>query len=58
MEFFPETAIVNALDSTWHPTATSIYRNWLQYIIARKAETATFAHATTSTSHRNTSPVS
>jgi homoserine trans-succinylase len=42
MEFFPETAIVNALDSTWHPTATSIYRNWLQYIIARKAETSNY----------------
>jgi homoserine O-succinyltransferase len=39
---FPET-IVKTLEKTWLCSATSIYRNWLQYVLAKKAEAASFA---------------
>jgi homoserine O-succinyltransferase len=40
MESFPEAALVDGLKNTWHLSAVSIYRNWLQYVAARKAEVA------------------
>jgi len=43
MDFFPEAAVVNGLQNGWHASATCIYRNWLQYVISRKADTAAFA---------------
>jgi homoserine O-succinyltransferase len=39
---FPET-IVKTLQNTWHSSATSMYRNWLQYVLTKRAEAASFA---------------
>jgi homoserine O-succinyltransferase len=40
--FFPETIVNDALQNTWHSSATSIYTNWLQYVLSRKAESSQF----------------
>jgi homoserine O-succinyltransferase/O-acetyltransferase len=42
MASFPEAALVGALQKTWHPSSTTIYRNWLQYIVSKKAEMPEF----------------
>jgi len=42
MEGFPEAALVGSLRKTWHSSAMSIYRNWLQYVVTKKAEVAAF----------------
>ncbi len=42
MESFPEAALVADLKSTWRSSATSIYRNWLQYVVSNKAEATVF----------------
>jgi homoserine O-succinyltransferase len=42
MERFPESALVGALQKTWHSSATAIYCNWLQYVLIKKTETLTF----------------
>jgi homoserine O-succinyltransferase len=34
---FPEADIAGAVVNGWHATAASLYRNWLQYLLARKA---------------------
>jgi homoserine O-succinyltransferase len=39
---FPET-IVETLQNTWHSSAGSMYRNWLQYVLTKRAELASFA---------------
>jgi homoserine O-succinyltransferase/O-acetyltransferase len=38
---FPET-VVAALQNTWQSSATCIYKNWLQYVLTKKAEAAPF----------------
>ena len=38
MEHFPDTSVVGSLQRTWHSTAQTIYRNWLRYMVSRKAE--------------------
>jgi homoserine O-succinyltransferase/O-acetyltransferase len=43
MAQFPETALLARLKKTWHPSATAIYRNWLHYVLSRKAEATPFA---------------
>jgi homoserine O-succinyltransferase len=40
MDEFPEAA--SSLQKTWHRSAMSIYRNWLQYVIAKKADVSAF----------------
>jgi homoserine O-succinyltransferase len=40
---FPEAALVQGLQNTWKSAATSVYRNWLEYVTAKKAETFSFA---------------
>jgi homoserine O-succinyltransferase len=40
---FPEAALVQGLQNTWKSGATSVYRNWLEYVISQKAETFSFA---------------
>lgn len=40
---FPEAAVVGTLQNTWHSSATTIYRNWLQYVAAKKADLSVFA---------------
>jgi homoserine O-succinyltransferase len=42
MEGFPEAALVGGLKSTWRSSAMSIYRNWLQYVVSKKAEATAF----------------
>ncbi len=39
---FPEAALVGTLQKTWHSSATTIYRNWLQYVLMKKAEISAF----------------
>jgi homoserine O-succinyltransferase len=38
MDGFPEDALVGTLQRTWHSAATTIYRNWLRYIVSQKAD--------------------
>jgi homoserine O-succinyltransferase len=38
LEFFPEDAVAEGLQNTWLSSATCIYRNWLQYMLTKKAE--------------------
>jgi homoserine trans-succinylase len=42
---FPET-IAKTLENTWQSSATCIYRNWLRYVLAKKAEVSPFASVT------------
>lgn len=41
MEGFPENVLVGSLQKTWHTSAISIYRNWLQYVASKKADVST-----------------
>jgi len=34
---FPEAAVADAVEVAWHASAASVYRNWLQYLVSRKA---------------------
>ena len=43
MDSFPEVALTSSLQNTWHSSATSIYRNWLQYLAAQKADASAFS---------------
>jgi homoserine O-succinyltransferase len=43
MEGFPDNALSVTLQRTWHASATRIYRNWLRYMVAQKAETTKFS---------------
>jgi homoserine O-succinyltransferase/O-acetyltransferase len=38
MTGFPEAAIVEAVRGTWQSSAASVYRNWLQYLISKRAD--------------------
>jgi homoserine O-succinyltransferase len=42
MESFPEVAVIGSLQNTWRSSAMSIYRNWLQYVVTKKADLAAF----------------
>jgi homoserine O-succinyltransferase len=37
---FPHAAVAVGLQNTWHDSAVRVYRNWLRYVILRKAETS------------------
>lgn len=41
MSEFPETAVADAVRGTWQTSAASLYRNWLNYLLSRKAEANT-----------------
>jgi homoserine O-succinyltransferase len=41
MKDFPEAAA--NLQKTWHSSAVGIYRNWLQYVLAKKADVSAFS---------------
>jgi homoserine O-succinyltransferase/O-acetyltransferase len=43
MQAFPEAAIADNLQNTWRSSATRIYHNWLQYIVAKKTDRSLFA---------------
>jgi homoserine O-succinyltransferase len=57
---FPEAAVVDRLQNTWHASALCVYRNWLQYVASRRADTPLFAPLTafSSQSQRKTSVAS
>jgi homoserine O-succinyltransferase len=42
IEGFPEAAVLGTLQKTWHSSAATVYRNWLQYVVTKKAELTTF----------------
>jgi homoserine O-succinyltransferase len=44
---FPEAALVGTLQNTWCSSATAIYRNWLQYLGAKKADASSISVMTT-----------
>ena len=39
MSAFPEAAVSMTLQNSWQSPALSVYRNWLQYVVSRKADT-------------------
>lgn len=41
MAEFPEAALTEALRKTWQASSTTIYRNWLNYMVTAKRETDT-----------------
>jgi homoserine O-succinyltransferase len=43
---FPEAAVVDAVRGTWRASAATVYRNWLQYLISRKAGAPAFSAMT------------
>lgn len=43
MAEFPEAAVAGNLRRTWASAATSVYRNWLNFMLSRRADTAPFA---------------
>jgi homoserine O-succinyltransferase len=45
MEGFPESGLVRTLQKTWAGSATGIYRNWVRYVVSRKAEASRFSAA-------------
>jgi homoserine O-succinyltransferase len=44
MAFFPES-VVDGFQSSWHASAISVYRNWLQYMAAHRVQGSAFAPA-------------
>jgi homoserine O-succinyltransferase/O-acetyltransferase len=47
MEKFPETEVTQNLTNSWRPSASGIYRNWLEFVAMRKTsgqETFRMAH--------------
>ena len=42
MAAFPDAAVAGTLQKTWQSAAIAIYRNWLHYVVSKKAETSTF----------------
>src|SRR5271156_275413 len=34
---FPEAAVTRALQGTWQTSAAAVYRNWLQYLVSKRA---------------------
>lgn len=40
MAGFPEAAVAQAVRGTWQTSAATVYRNWLQYLLSRKADAA------------------
>jgi len=43
MEKFPEAALAETLQRTWHLSATSIYRNWLSCLVVKKKDVPEFS---------------
>ena len=43
---FPETAVADAVHGIWQPSAAMVYRNWLQYLISKRADATTISAMT------------
>jgi homoserine O-succinyltransferase/O-acetyltransferase len=39
---FPEAAVAATVQNSWQASACAVYRNWLQHLVARRAETPSF----------------
>ena len=39
---FPEAALAATVQNGWQAPASTVYRNWLQHLLARRAETRSF----------------
>jgi homoserine O-succinyltransferase len=50
MAVFPEAAVADTLQNTWHSSARRVYCNWVQYLAARQGESSVFP-ATARVSH-------
>jgi homoserine O-succinyltransferase len=46
MTGFPEAAVVDAVRGTWQASAATVYRNWLQYLMSKKADAAAISAMT------------
>jgi homoserine O-succinyltransferase len=42
MENFPEAAVVGGLQNNWRSSADAIYKNWLQYVVSKRADVSAF----------------
>lgn len=42
MEGFPAAAVVGGLQNSWRSSAEVIYRNWLQYVVSKRADVSAF----------------
>jgi homoserine O-succinyltransferase len=42
MEGFPEAAAVEGLQNKWRSSAEAIYKNWLQYVVSKRADVSAF----------------
>ena len=40
---FPEASLAGTLQKTWHSSATTIYRNWLYYVVSKKSDMPRFS---------------
>ncbi len=40
LALFPDDSLANGVQNTWQPSATRVYRNWLQCVLSRKAAAA------------------
>jgi homoserine O-succinyltransferase/O-acetyltransferase len=56
IEGFPQDAIAAGLQRLWRRSAVTVYQNWLQYLIARKAYVPAFTAL--ASMHRVSTPVS
>jgi homoserine O-succinyltransferase/O-acetyltransferase len=56
MERFPEAGLVGTLRKSWLSSASTIYRNWLQYLSMKKAEISAFP-ALVRVGHVSSTPV-
>ena len=45
-ELFPDTGVVGGLQHSWQSPAVSVYRNWLQHLVSRAADTPAFRPVT------------
>ena len=47
MDSFPEAGLVGTLQKTWQSSSTSIYRNWLCYVMSEKEDVSKFSAVAT-----------
>jgi homoserine O-succinyltransferase/O-acetyltransferase len=45
MAVFPEAAVVESLQNSWHSSAVCVYSNWLQFLNANRAESSRYPAA-------------
>lgn len=48
MATFPEVVMSSGLESAWHTAASRVYRNWLQYVVSRRTDSAAYVASASS----------